>query len=77
MNSTIDISRFIPEAETIIEELYKEEKEINIKSFEDFLKLPVSKDYIGDIKRFIKDVSDNELVLDISANILLSTDIEK
>jgi hypothetical protein len=52
MNTTIDISRFIPEEKSVIDRLYRDTSCNFIGGLEDLLKLPVKSDYVGDIYRF-------------------------
>jgi hypothetical protein len=47
MNTTIDISRFIPEEKSVIDRLYRDTSCNFIGGLEDLLKLPVKSDILG------------------------------
>lgn len=57
MNISIDISRFVPECETILDSLYNDISGVSIRGLNDLLNLPTNGEYKRDDTRFLLDIS--------------------
>ena len=54
-NTSIPIEKFIFEAENVLDAIYQDNSGTILSGINDFLKIPVNENYIGDSSRFIKE----------------------